>query len=226
MDKFVFLICIDPDVYEKIYNSGTVHHMEYGITEPVADKGLSYGVINITRMLTTLRSYCESELMKQYTKAVNFIGAMNIYSTFLWNYFYPYEHIWTNFNNGKQFVFFITLTEEEHHKSKIWNHLPVLMEEHNYINCSDGRMMTICVTDNPDTKGYDKVVCSDCSIGEIYERLSQCVDDFIKEKVQIRFTSSVENSGIQPFTENVYATVKGTCFTKHERESSTAEALS
>ena len=144
MDKFVILACVDPALFHKMYSNCADLRYQCAFSDIIIKKSLPCKTLNMIAYPNALHRYLQLDLMRQPMKIKSYTESMDVLWNFLWDYFYPAEHILMNMTAGKQFVIIHMLNIQDH-IDKVLDIVTGQLKEHNYINVAKSNLTKIFV---------------------------------------------------------------------------------
>ena len=202
MDKFVVLACVEPTVYHRMYSHCKTLHYQNAFIIPLEKAKLQHKTLNMVAYPMSVRNYLQMEVMKQPMKTKSYAESMDVLWNFLWEYFYPLEHILDSLTSGKQFVIIHVLDIQEH-IDKVTHHVLQKLEEHNYVNVSSSSLVKFYIGDNRSNGDYSfNHISGKQDFEDMFSGIKDLMTSYIDSRVNVITDTNIHG---KPFT---YARLK------------------
>ena len=202
MDKFVVLACVEPTVYHRLYSHCKTLHYQNAFTSPLDKVHLTHKTLNLVAFPMAMRNYLQLDLMRQAMKTKSYEESMDILWKFLWQYFYPLEHICNDLTAGKQFVIIHVLDIQEH-IDKVEHHVLQKLEEHNYVNVASSSIVKFYIGDDRNIGAYNfNHISGKQDFKDMFRGIRDLMTSYIDSRVNVITDTNIHG---KPF---IYARLK------------------
>ena len=202
MDKFVVLACVEPTVYHRLYSHCKTLHYQNAFILPLEKVKLQHKTLNMVAYPMSVRNYLQTDVMKQPMKTKSYAESMDVLWNFLWDYFYPLEHILDSLTSGKQFVI-IHVLDIQKHIDKVTHHVLQKLEEHNHVNVSSSSLVKFYIGDNRSNGDYSfNYISGKQDFEDMFSGIKDLMTSYIDSRVNVITDTNIHG---KPF---IYARLK------------------